>query len=50
MTDRLSRSRWDDLPLDKVTEMVARKAIVASGQTVAQTYLKQGAIVSLCAA
>ncbi len=45
MTDRVSRSRWDDLPLDKVTEMVARKAIAAASQTVAQTYLKQGAIV-----
>ena len=35
--------RWDDLDLDKVTEMVSRKEIGAGGQAVVQTYLKKGA-------
>ena len=39
--------RWDELPLDKVTEMVARKAIVGARQTLVQSYLKAGAIVPL---
>ena len=37
--------RWDDLDLDKVTEMVSRKAISAGGQALVQTYLKKGALV-----
>jgi hypothetical protein len=45
MTDRVFLSRWDDLPLDKVTEMVARKAMGDPRQPVVQTYVKQGAIV-----
>lgn len=39
--------RWDDLPLDKVTEMVARKSISGHEQILVQTYLKKGAIVPL---
>jgi unsaturated pyranuronate lyase len=45
MNRRVGLHRWDDLPLDKVTEMVARKAIVGEGETLVQTYLKKGAIV-----
>ena len=44
---RVSLYRWDELPLDKVTEMVARKAIVGAQQTLVQSYLKAGAIVPL---
>ena len=43
----VSLYRWDELPLDKVTEMVARKAIVGARQTLVQSYLKAGAIVPL---
>jgi quercetin dioxygenase-like cupin family protein len=43
----LSLLRWDELPLDKVTEMVARKVIVGARQTLVQSYLKAGAIVPL---
>ena len=39
--------RWEDLPLDKVTEMVARKAIVGTEQQLVQSYLKKGALVPL---
>ena len=38
---------WDEIPLDKVTEMVARKEICADGNGLAQTYLKKGALVPL---
>ena len=47
MTRGVSLYRWDELPLDKVTEMVARKAIVGARQTLVQSYLKAGAIVPL---
>ncbi len=35
--------RWDELPLDKVTEMVSRKAVVGEGLSMTQVYLKRGA-------
>jgi quercetin dioxygenase-like cupin family protein len=38
-------TRWDDLPLEKVTEMVARKAIVGTRVLLTQSYLKKGAMV-----
>ena len=47
MTRGVSQYCWDELPLDKVTEMVARKAIVGARQTLVQSYLKAGAIVPL---
>lgn len=47
MTRGVSLYRWDELPLDKVTEMVARKAIVGTHQTLVQSYLKAGALVPL---
>jgi quercetin dioxygenase-like cupin family protein len=37
--------RWDELPLEKVTEMVARKAITATEVGLTQAYFKKGAIV-----
>jgi quercetin dioxygenase-like cupin family protein len=37
--------RWEQLPLDKVTEMVARKVVIGTETVVAQTYLKKGALV-----
>ena len=42
---RPSLTRWDELPLDKVTEMVARKAIIGSDVALTQSYLKKGALV-----
>jgi mannose-6-phosphate isomerase-like protein (cupin superfamily) len=38
---------WDDISLDKVTEMVSRKEICADTDGLAQTYLKKGALVPL---
>jgi quercetin dioxygenase-like cupin family protein len=42
---RVSLHRWDALELEKVTEMIARKAIVGAVETLTQTYLKKGALV-----
>jgi quercetin dioxygenase-like cupin family protein len=37
--------RWDEIALDKITEMVSRKFVSGARQTIAQIYLKRGAIV-----
>jgi quercetin dioxygenase-like cupin family protein len=37
--------RWDELDLEKVTEMIARKAIIGVRETMTQTFLKRGALV-----
>ena len=47
MIPAVRRFCWDEIPLDKVTEMVSRKEICADGQGLAQTYLKKGALVPL---
>src|SRR5688500_18115340 len=47
MTSRATLYRWDELALDKVTEMVARKVIVGTETTLTQAYFKKGAIVPL---
>ena len=45
MTAPSALTRWDDVELDKVTEMVSRKEISAGDQALVQTYLKKGALV-----
>lgn len=45
MTARATLYRWDELPLEKVTEMVARKAIALPGLELMQAYFKKGSIV-----
>src|SRR5438105_15281185 len=37
--------RWDEIALEKITEMVSRKFVSGSRETLAQIYLKRGAIV-----
>jgi quercetin dioxygenase-like cupin family protein len=39
--------RWDEIALEKVTEMVSRKVITGARMTVAQVYLKRGSLVPL---
>lgn len=39
--------RWDEIELEKVTEMVSRKFVAGSRQMIAQFYLKKGALVPL---
>jgi quercetin dioxygenase-like cupin family protein len=45
--DTVRLHRWDELSLEKVTEMVSRKMIAGTRQTMAQVYLKRGALVPL---
>jgi quercetin dioxygenase-like cupin family protein len=37
--------RWDEIALEKITEMVSRKVISGDRMTVAQVYLKRGTLV-----
>ncbi len=37
--------RWEDTPLEKVTELLDRKLITGDGMMLAHVYLKQGCIV-----
>jgi quercetin dioxygenase-like cupin family protein len=37
--------RWDELPLEKVTDMVARKVVSSADGTLTQAYYKRGATV-----
>ncbi len=38
---------WDEVALEKVTALISRKAVAGAGQTLAQVYLKRGALVPL---
>jgi quercetin dioxygenase-like cupin family protein len=37
--------RWDEIALEKVTEMVSRKVVTGERESVAQVYLKRGTLV-----
>jgi len=37
--------RWDEIALEKITEMVSRKFVTGDRLTLAQIYLKRGAVV-----
>jgi quercetin dioxygenase-like cupin family protein len=39
--------RWDEIPLEKINEMVSRKTLAGECEMLAQTYLKRGALVPL---
>jgi mannose-6-phosphate isomerase-like protein (cupin superfamily) len=45
MTRHANLYRWDELPLEKITEMVARKVIACGDTTLTQVYFKKGAYV-----
>ena len=45
LTRRIALHRWDELTLEKITEMVSRKAIVGARDVLAQSYFKKGALV-----
>jgi len=45
MTARLHR--WDEIALEKVTEMMSQKIVAGERQMLAQTYLKRGALVPM---
>jgi quercetin dioxygenase-like cupin family protein len=39
--------RWDEIALEKVTEMVSRKVVRGEREMLTQVYLKKGALVPL---
>jgi unsaturated pyranuronate lyase len=39
--------RWDEIALEKITEMVSRKIVTGDREMLAQTYLKRGALVPI---
>ena len=39
--------RWDEIALEKVTEMISRKIVTGAREMVAQVYLKKGALVPM---
>jgi quercetin dioxygenase-like cupin family protein len=45
--DSVRLHRWDELSLEKVTEMISRKVIAGQRQSMAQVYLKRGALVPI---
>src|ERR1700750_57432 len=47
MSSRISLHRWDELALEKVTEMISRKIVTGEREMVAQVYLKKGALVPM---
>jgi quercetin dioxygenase-like cupin family protein len=36
--------RWDEIALEKITEMVSRKVVAGEREMLAQTYVKRGAL------
>ena len=42
--------RWDEIALEKVTEMISRKFVTGHREMLAQVYLKRGAVVPMHAA
>ncbi len=39
--------RWDEIALEKVTEMISRKFVTGQREMLAQVYLKKGALVPM---
>jgi quercetin dioxygenase-like cupin family protein len=39
--------RWDEIELEKVTEMISRKFVTGAREMLAQVYLKKGALVPM---
>ena len=47
MSTKARLQRWDELGLEKVTEMISRKIVTGEREMLAQIYLKKGAIVPM---
>jgi quercetin dioxygenase-like cupin family protein len=47
MPATVSLHRWDELALEKVTEMISRKIVSGEREMLAQVYLKKGALVPM---
>ncbi len=44
---RVNLRRWDELPLEKITEMVARKVVASGPVMLTQAYLKKGTVIPI---
>jgi len=47
MAQTVTLYRWDELALEKVTEMISRKIVTGEREMLAQIYLKKGAVVPM---
>jgi quercetin dioxygenase-like cupin family protein len=47
VADPVCLYRWDEIALEKVTEMISRKFITGHREMLAQVYLKRGAVVPM---
>jgi quercetin dioxygenase-like cupin family protein len=46
-TQAVRLHRWDEIALEKVTEMISRKLVTGEREMLAQIYLKKGALVPM---
>ena len=46
-TNGIRLYRWDEIELEKVTEMISRKIVTGAREMLAQIYLKRGALVPM---
>ena len=46
-TPAVSLNRWDEIALEKVTEMISRKIVTGEREMLSQIYLKRGALVPM---
>jgi quercetin dioxygenase-like cupin family protein len=47
MPPQVRLHRWDEIALEKVTEMISRKIVCGEREMLAQIYLKRGALVPM---
>jgi quercetin dioxygenase-like cupin family protein len=47
MPPRIRIHRWDEIALEKITEMISRKIVSGEREMLAQIYLKRGALVPM---
>jgi quercetin dioxygenase-like cupin family protein len=47
MASTVTLHRWDEIALEKVTEMISRKIVSGEREMLAQIYLKRGALVPI---
>ena len=47
MSSAVTLHRWDEIALEKVTEMISRKIVSGEREMLAQIYLKRGALVPI---
>ena len=46
-TRQVRLHRWDEIALEKVTEMISRKVVTGEREMIGQIYLKRGALVPM---